>query len=129
MIQFYEDPELEVARLAAAPEGSQSHALSKLPVNIEGHLADLLIELPHLDTEIPHTMVVVPFRRNRGEGEDGPLPHRRHNGSWACIVVASDHPNYRAGGHRLDISEAELVRGTIRPLELATSPAAPTQEV
>lgn len=121
--QIYEDPELEVARLAAAPEGSTNHRLSKLPVNITGPLDDLLIELPSTTAD-DHTLVVVPFRRDRDD-EPRTLPMKRHRGFWACIVVASNHPSYPVGGHRLNISESELVRGKLRTIELAQPDASP----
>lgn len=116
-IGFLETPEAEVARLAAAPEGSLNHALSKLPVTITEPLKDLVIELPWAATErgSGHRVVVVPIE-DRGEsrpaGEEAPLPRRRHESWWTCAVVASDHPSYPVGGHRLSIPEAELVRGT-----------------
>lgn len=117
-IGFIETAEQERERLARAPEGSKSHALSQLPVTIEGWPEDLVIELPWAEmglTDEPHRVVVVPFRYSpdsRPEGEtDTALPHRRHAGWWDCIVVASDHPSYPVGGHRLSIPTAELVRG------------------
>lgn len=112
-----ETPEAEVARLAAAPEGSKLHALAGLPVTITEWPGDLVIELPWAKTGLanePHRVVVVPFKYipdSRSES-DTALPHRRHAGWWDCIVVASDHPSYPVGGHRLSIPEAELVRGT-----------------
>lgn len=115
---LFEAPEAEVARLAEAPEGSKTHALSLLPVNILGPLDDLMIELP-LEAGWNLTVVVVPFKRvQRSEEEraNREMPFRRHDGWWDCIVIASDHPSYPVGGHRLSIPEAELVRGTIRIL-------------
>jgi len=122
---IFEAPEAEVARLAAAPEGSKAHFLSTLPVNILGPLDDLMIEMPR-DAGWDHTVVVVPFKRiGRSEQEraERQAPFRRHDGWWDCIVVASDHPSYPVGGYRLNISESELVRGTLRTLELATATA------
>lgn len=115
-IGFIETPEQERERLAAAPEGSLRHTLSKLQVTIEGWPQDLLIELPWQAAEhgSGHRVVVVPieFRGDsRPEGEEEPLPRKRHSGWWNCAVVASDHPSYPVGGHRLSISAAELARG------------------
>lgn len=116
-IGFVETPEQEQARLALAPEGSKSHALSQLPVTIEGWPEGLVIELPWAEMGLydePHCVIVVPVQYHadsRPEGEEQPLPHRRHSGWWDCIVVASDHPSYPVGGHRLSISGAELARG------------------
>ena len=122
---IYEDPELEVARLAAAPLGSSNHSLSRLPVTIEGYLGDLVVELPTKDErDESFTIIVVPFLRHPDTSEDRKMPFKRHAGHWDCIVVASDHTSYPVGGHRLSISEAELVRGTLRTFELATSPVA-----
>ncbi|MFF2053719.1 hypothetical protein ACFVU2_19100 [Leifsonia sp. NPDC058194] len=124
-VSFFETPEAEVARLAEAPVGSKLHALSLLPVNIPGVLDDLMIELPR-EAGWNHTVVVVPFKRiQRSEEERAArtMPYRRHDGWWDCIVIASDHPSYPVGGYRVSVPEAELVRGTLRTLELATSPA------
>lgn len=123
VIKLYEDPELEVARLAAAPVGSTNHRLSTLPVNLEGPLDDLVIELPDLYPGSNRRMVVVPFKRTGNGTEAGEeMPFRRHAGYWGCIVVASNDPSYQVGGHRLDISEAELVRGTLRTPDIGTEP-------
>lgn len=119
---IFEAPEAEVARLAEAPAGSTSHALSLLPVNILGPLDDLMIELPQKDNGAEHRIVVVPYQRYKDD-EKQSTPFKRHRGWWACIVVASNHPSYPVGGHRLAISEAELVRGTLRTLELTGSVA------
>jgi hypothetical protein len=118
-ITIFEAPEVEAARLAEAPVGSKSHALSSMPVNISGYLEDLMIELSFGE----HTVVVVPFERYKDSDEVRVMPFRRHDGSWKCAVVASDHPSYPVGGHRLSITEAELVRGTLRNFELPTTPA------
>jgi hypothetical protein len=123
-IDIFEAPEVEIARLAASPEGSKSHALASLPVNIQGWLEDRMIELPHEAGWDEHTVVVVPFKYHRGSDEKREMPFKRHTGSWDCIVIASDHPSYPVGGHRLCVSESELVRGTLRTLELGTSAAA-----
>jgi hypothetical protein len=117
-IGFIETAEQERTRLAQAPAGSRNHELSKLPVTIHQWPQDLLIELPWQATERGgQHVVVVPFEfrgesRPAGEEEAESLPRRRHSGHWACAVVASDHPSYPVGGHRLSISSAELARGT-----------------
>jgi len=122
---LFEAPEAEVARLAAAPVGSINHTMSLLPVKIHSFLQDLMIELPQKPgvngPAEPYTIVVVPFLRHASSRDVMPAPMELHRGSWDCIVVASDHPAYHVGGHRLNVSEAELVRGTPRTLELATS--------
>jgi hypothetical protein len=113
-----ETPEAEVARLAQAPVGSTSHALSLMPVNIRGNVQDLLIELPSLAGDPQHTIVVVPtesHRYSRG-AESETLPRRRYDCTWTCIVVASDHPSYPVQGYRISVPEHQLVRGTLRTL-------------
>lgn len=114
-----EAPEAEVARLAQSPVGSTNHALSQMPVNIRQRIQDLMIELPHFDGDPKHTIVVVPTESRPYAREDQEvLPRRRHNRSWTCIVVASDHPSYPVGGYRLSLPEYQLVRGTLRTLSL-----------
>lgn len=125
-VKIYEDAELEVARLAAAPEGSTNHRLSALPVNIEGPLDDLVIELPSLDPDTNRRVVVVPFKRTGYDDTDRELPLPRHDGYWGCIVIASNDPSYKVGGHRLDISEHELVRGALRTPDIGTVMSSPT---
>jgi hypothetical protein len=117
-IGFIETPEQERERLAQAPEGSKTHALSQLPVTIEGWPEDLVIELPWAESGLsdePYRIVVVPFKYSADslpEGdEDHPLPHKRHSGWWDCIVIASTNPSYSVGGHRLTIPSSELARG------------------
>ncbi|MFI9629213.1 hypothetical protein [Streptomyces sp. NPDC052042] len=118
-IGLVENAEQERERLAQAPEGSKAHALSQLPITIEGWPEDLVIELPWAEMGLydePHRVVVVPFKyhadsRPEGEEDTAPLPRRRHSGWWDCIVVASTHPSYPVGGHRLSIPGAELARG------------------
>ncbi|MFJ5071700.1 hypothetical protein ACIQC7_35320 [Kitasatospora sp. NPDC088556] len=122
-IGFIETEEQERARLAQAPEGSLNHYLSTLPVTIDEWPKDLLVELPR---QQPHTdrayhVVVVPieFRKDTlPEGvEEEPLPRKRHSGSWMCAVVFSDHPDYPAGGFRIDVPGAQIARG--RKVDLA----------
>lgn len=117
-LPFTETAEQERKRLASAAAGSKTHALSTLPVTIFQWPQDLLIELPWRATgESEYRVVVVPFQF-RAETEPAvgrqcePRPRKRHSGSWDCIVVASDHPAYPVGGHRLSIPAIEIVRGT-----------------
>lgn len=119
-----ETPEAEAARLAEAPEGSTNHALSSMPVNIHGNIRDLMIELPQLAGDPEHSIVVVPFDSYRYNGEnEPPLPRRRYNSGWHCIVIASDHPSYPVGGHRVCLPEYQLRRGTQRTLRSAIEEA------
>ena len=103
--------------------------LSKLPVEILVWPQDLIIELPWRQTDRSvHGVVVVPIEYRpdtHPAGEERPLPHRRHSGWWACAVVASDHPDYPVGGHRLSISTAELVRG--RRIDLTVTDPTPEE--
>jgi hypothetical protein len=120
--KIYEDPEVEVATLAAAPAGSTNHRLSTLPVTIEGPLDDLVIEMPDLYPGSNRRIVVVPFKRTGHGPRPEQMPYPRHDGYWSCIVVASNDPSYKVGGYRLDISEHELVRGTLRTPDIGTAP-------
>lgn len=128
-IGFVETEEQERARLAAAPEGSINHALSKLPVTIPGWPMDLIIRLPWAATErAAHNVVVVPIEFHEpvvDPDADPVLPRQRHEGSWTCAVVSSDHPAYPVGGYRLNISAAELARG--EQITLAARPARDTE--
>lgn len=126
VIEIYEKPELEVARLAAAPVGSTNHGLSTLPVKISGHLGDRVIELPQLPGAEGRRLVVVPFKYSPGEPEES-MPYRLHDGHWGCIVVASNDPTYKVGSHRLSISEHELVRGTLRTPDVGDAVWSPTE--
>lgn len=122
-ITHFEAPEAEVARLAAAPEGSRNHRLSKLPVTIHEQVEGLVIELPWSQADVidqPHRVVVVPiaYRAEARQLDEvgipvpAPRPYRRNDGSWDCIVIASDHPKYPVGGYRIVVPTYELVRGT-----------------
>lgn len=113
----YEAPELEVARLAAAPEGSRNHTLSTLPVTVRGVLEHRVIEIPPV-TMGDHTVVVVPLTRYVAPSDREERPMKRHRGSWRCVVIASNHPSYPAGpgGWHIDVPEAQLVRGRVREL-------------
>lgn len=128
-IKLFETEAEEAARLAQAPEGSQPHTLSMLPVTIPFIENHQLIELPvHPDlAEAPtctstvfglahecdgrHRIVVLPLE-DRDAGTPGELP-RRHDHWWAVRVVASDHPSYAVGGYDLQLSESELRRGKL----------------
>lgn len=115
-----ETPEAEIARLADSPIGSQNYGLSQIPVNILLPVQDLLIELPSFSDEPQHQIVVVPMTSHRLSGQEpGERPFRRYNRSWDCIVVASSHPSYPVGGHRISVPEYQLVRGTQHTLALA----------
>lgn len=127
---LFEDPAVEVARLAAAPAGSTNHALSKLPVNIQGNLQDLMIQLPDLGDDLPsfREMVVVPFEAySHSKGKERVFPMKRYDTSWTCIVVMSTHPSYPVGGHRIIVPEAQLVRGVLRTFD-ATGMRVPVAE-
>lgn len=114
---LFETPEAEAARLAQSPEGSTNHSLSSMPVNIHGRIQDLMIELPSFEGDPKHTIVVVPFYSDHyGNHEEPPLPRRRYNFGWTCIVVASDDPRCQAAGHRVSLPEYQLRRGTLRTL-------------
>lgn len=119
---FFEAPEAEVARLAESPVTSINHTLSTLPVNIEGDLQDLMIQMPRMGADDTHTMIVVPFLRVKLHADEiaaqRVLPHKRHTGWWTCLVVASDNPSYPVGGYRISVPEAQLVRGTLRTFDL-----------
>lgn len=117
-IGLVETAEQEQARLAASPEGSINHSLSLLPVRIQEYPKDLLIKLPwsNVDAGERYVIVVVPVRytpdaRPTSIDMTPARPAHRHPGSWECAVVASDHPWYPVGGHRVSISGAELARG------------------
>ncbi|MGW6602581.1 hypothetical protein [Streptomyces sp. NPDC055036] len=129
---FIETEEQERERLAQAPEGSRNHYLSALPVTIAEWPKDLLVELPW---EPPHAdqlyrVVVVPIKFQKElpseDTEEEPLPSKRHPGSWLCAVVFSDHPDYPAGGFRMVVSAAAIVRG--RKIDLAGVPAQSQRE-
>ena len=112
----FETPEAEVARMAQSPVGSANHALSQMPVNIHQYVKDQLIELPNLRGDQVFTIVVVPIEGHRVTPQDSELPLKRYLSAWTCVVVASDHPSYPIGGHRVSIPEHQLVRGTKRYL-------------
>jgi hypothetical protein len=121
----FETPEAEAVRLAQSPEGSTNHALSSMPVNIRGNITEgMLIQVPAFADEDPttHSYVVMPITAHPLtrwiEPELDPLPRRRYNRSWDCIVVASNHPRVPVGGYRVSLPEYQLVRGTLRTLTL-----------
>lgn len=115
---LFETHEDEQARLASSPVGSINHYMSQLPVVITGDLQDKMIELPATcEPEFHKTIVVVPFERSAEPKHDREhTPWRRNDGYWRCLVIASDHTSYPVGGYRIDVSESQLVRGTIRTL-------------
>lgn len=115
-LSLLETPEQEVARLAAAPEGSRSHFLSGLPVQVTGVPRGSLIELPAQFPEKGRVVVVAYREHPYAPIDDG--PRLRHHASWDVIVVASTDPRYPVGGFDLTISEAELVRGRIVEIQV-----------
>lgn len=109
MLKITEDDTAEAARLAQAPEGSQNHALSSLPVTMREHPRGRAIKLPRVHRD--GFLVVVPTEhhpslRERAEGE--PI---RFDGSWDCIVIGSTVEDYPVGGYDICVSYAELRRG------------------
>lgn len=121
--KVFETEEQESARLAQAPEGSTSHALSTLPVKIKQPLQDLVIQLPWTRTgPQDYIIVVVPIEHAAVGKRDQQPPIRIHEGGWDCAVVYSTHNSYPVGGHRLYISTAELVRGALLNIQHVTYP-------
>lgn len=128
-IQLFESDAEEASRLAQAPIGSIDHCLSLLPVTLAHPARHHLIELPqrkvrngpretagaHPDCEADYRIVVLPVTRHPGR-TDSCVPSR-HDGSWDCRIVASDHPSYPVGGHDICCSESELRRGQIVEVE------------
>lgn len=85
----HETDEQATARLAAAPEGSINHQLSKLPVTVREWPLGFVLWLPRVG------VAVVPFEyRNPG---------------WNCIVVKGNEA-YGVGGYSLSISDDEIRR-------------------
>lgn len=128
-IQLFETDAEETARLAQAPVGSINHSLSLLPVTVAHPDKHHLVELPwaqlHPCSGITggkghqcdgsHRVVVLPLRRHDDGAAGGELP-RRHDGSWDCRIVSSNHPSYPVGGYDICVSDSELRRG--RSLEV-----------
>lgn len=116
-----ETPETEAARLAQSPVGSRNHDLSRMPVNIH-HITDgMLIQAPLFTGEdaSTHGFVVIPITAHPLTSvSEKPTPRRRHDRSWDCIVVASNHPKIPVGGYRVSLPEFQLVRGTLRTLDI-----------
>lgn len=118
-IKLFESFEDEQARLAEAPEGSAARFWSTLPERITGWPRGVVVELP--DQHGENSVVVVPVEYSPShreqkrrelpveDREGGPL--RRPDGSWKCIVVASDDPRCPLGGHDLLIPHVEIIRG------------------
>lgn len=131
-INLGETDEQETARLARSPEGSANHTLSQLPVlnhRVEEHRLYHLITmggttesgrrcsgvtggLAH-ECDGTHRIVVIPIERRPGPTAGGPLADRRHDDTWNCRVISSDHPSYPAGGYDLSICESELRRSPL----------------
>jgi hypothetical protein len=121
-ISFLETEGQEQARLAQCPEGSTNHHLSTLQVTIAEWPQDLLVELPwrRSGATEQHRVVVVAIEYRpdlHPECKEEPLPRKRNSGAWTCAVVASDHPSYPVGGHRIVVAAAEVARG--RKIDLA----------
>ena len=81
----------------------------------------MVVELPwaamHPKSEKRQIMVVLDQQRAHLENKH--QQPRRHDGSWSCTVVASNHSAYPVGGYDIIVSEAEIRRGKlIRPEEL-----------
>lgn len=115
-IGYLETEEQERARLARCPAGSTNHQLSTLPVTITECPQDVLVELPWQRPPAveQHRVVVVPIEYrpdSHPEQNDETLPRKRNSGTWTCAVVASDHPSYPVGGHRIVVTTAEIARG------------------
>ena len=114
-IRIHETDDAEAARLADAPEQSLNHELSKLPVTMHEWPGKQLLMLPRVNGQI-HTIVVLPYRYHPGTEEAQrinrarPLGERRHEGSFDCIVVQSDHESYSVGGYDICVGIAELRR-------------------
>lgn len=97
----------EVARLAAAPEGSTNHDLSQLPVLNPLITTGMLIRLE--DGRWDEPVVVTPMEYHHRTTPEGTTTHR-HGGSWTCRVVGGSHKTYSPGCWDIDLSTAELVR-------------------
>lgn len=109
-IDTYETEEQEAARLAASPVGSKNHTLSKLPVTMREHPLHLLVKLPTQAWADHHVIVFVEEPRSGGmHFNDQNL--RQRTISYVCSVVASDHPDYPVGGHKIIVPVTELRRG------------------
>ena len=105
-LKIFETDEEEAERLGTAPEGSQAHHWSTLPVTVKGDPRGMVLKLP-----VQHggTIIVVPHTFAEGSRSEEVLP-RRHDGSWHCIVVHSDVEPYAVGGWDLSISEHQIRR-------------------
>ncbi|MET3959882.1 hypothetical protein ABIE52_006817 [Rhodococcus sp. OAS809] len=124
-IQFFETEAEEAQRLGQAPVGSSSHGLSLLPVTYEHPDKYHLVELPWAkihpcsgatgglshQCDGSHRLVVLPLRYHKGSPNTD-LP-QRHDGSWDCRIIASDHPSYPVSGYDICCSESELRRGVV----------------
>ena len=103
----FESDEQETARLAAAPEGSRNHDLSKLPV-VTPHV---IRAEPLRLALFPDNVVVVPLTYHRSISRrvnDEGL--REWDGTWDVMVIASDNPATGVGSHDLSIPLSQLRR-------------------
>lgn len=100
----------EVARLADAPAGSQSHELSALPVLRPIVELGQLIRLPAPNTKEGETVIVTPITCHTTSPAQGQL-RLRHHATWDCRVVGGDSKTYMPGGWDICVPEAALVRG------------------
>lgn len=116
---LFETPEQEVARLSAAEPGSRLHQLSQLPVLTPGVIAKgQIFTLPALgrmgdtntgDNGQPLELTVVIAAVNDRVGQRKELPYK-HDASYDCIVVKSNHSSYPVGGYNIVAYEEELRR-------------------
>lgn len=111
-IKFVETDAEETARLALAPEGSNQHTLSLLPVTNPYPDKGQVLELPSSANWRGHRIVGTPLERRGGPSANGPLPHK-HDGAWNFRILASDHDSYPVGGYDIVISTSELRRARI----------------
>lgn len=117
-----ETDDQERARLAEAPEGSINHELAGLPVLNAHPTRGQALELTrhyHGQRLVVIPLEFVPGATSGAKWHNTALeerPIRKHDGSWHCVVLASTHDSYPAGGFDLSISTSELRRS--RPLDL-----------
>lgn len=118
-IKLFESFEDEQARLTKAPEGSAARFWSTLPERITGWPRGVVVALPNQHDSKSVVVVPVEYSPSHHEQEQRELPVeereagplRRPDGSWKCIVLASDDPRYPLGGHDLSIPHVEIIRG------------------
>lgn len=103
-LDIFETDEQELVRLEASPEGSDLHALSKLPVTNPGVHLNTIVELPQKDRREGRIVVFV----------SRPLDSEvsfKHDGHYEGVVVGGDSKAYPIGGHNISVREEELRRG------------------